>query len=89
MSDEKPSFTQPLVNGSPTPHLYVGAGGHPYLLDSGAVERVLFYDLSGQLLGDLTPQQLGQISLSPGQYLVQIVLVGGSIGSQKLHVHSN
>lgn len=89
LSDEKPSFTQPLVNGSPTPHLYVGAGGHPYLLDSGAVERVLFYDLSGQLLGDLTPQQLGQFSLSPGQYLAQIVLVGGSIGSQKLHVHSN
>ncbi|WP_449032677.1 trypsin-like serine peptidase [Porphyromonas sp.] len=88
LSDEKPSFTQPLVNDSPTPRLCVGAGGHPYLLDSRAVERVLFYDLSGQLLGDLSPQQLGQITLSPGQYLVQIVLVGGSIGSQKLHVHS-
>lgn len=89
LSDEKPSYTQPLVDGSPTPRLYIDAGGHPYLPDSGAVERLLFYDLSGQLLGDLSPQQLGQISLPPGQYLVQIVLVGGSIGSQKLHVHSN
>ena len=89
LSDEKPSYTQPLVNGSPTPRLYIDAGGHPYLLDSGAVERVLFYDLSGRLLGDFPPQQLDRVTLSPGQYLAQIVLEGGSICSQKLHVHSN
>lgn len=89
LSDEKPSYTQPLVGGSPTPHLYIDAGGHPYLPDSGAVERVLFYDLSGRLLGDLPQQQLSGITLSPGQYLAQIVLEGGSICSQKLHVHSN
>ncbi|WP_315561983.1 hypothetical protein [Porphyromonas endodontalis] len=89
LCDEKPSYTEPLVGGSPTPRLYIDAGGHPYLPDSGAVERVLFYDLSGRLLGDLPPQQLDRVTLSPGQYLAQIVLEGGSICSQKLHVHSN